>query len=255
MLTQVFHLGHPTLEQIGTLIPFSTSRAPDFTIPLHLICDYGDCDWVNCQCYCPMERTGPNSGSESVAVFSGVNCSDREVLMAIKKFNLKHFESIMFLDYQTPVNTSTPNECDVTWRFQNQKEKSWRRYRDLKRFKIEFTDSYTYKVSEQKDVIPVLMHIVPDKPHWEKDIGGVEPSANKLIEPISIELTAANHDFGEKIVDLVEAYTGRSSSTLAEAGSSKKLRGSGVASRKKVSRKQGLCFQVPINLLKCIWTV
>ncbi|KAL7613599.1 uncharacterized protein LOC111898595 [Lactuca sativa] len=75
-----------------------------------------------------------------------VNCSDRGVLMAIKKFNLKHFKSIVFLDYQTPVNTSNPNECDVTWRFRNRKEKSWRRYRDFRRFRIGFTDSCTYKV-------------------------------------------------------------------------------------------------------------
>lgn len=75
-----------------------------------------------------------------------VNCSDRGVLMAIKKFNLKHFKSIVFLEYQPPVNGSNPNECDVSWRFRNRKEKSWRRYRDFRRFKIGYTDNCTYKV-------------------------------------------------------------------------------------------------------------
>lgn len=42
------------------------------------------------------------------------------------------------------------------------------------------------------------------------DIGGVEPSANGLIEPIEISIDT---DFGDGIADPVEAYTGRSSST------------------------------------------
>ncbi|KAJ0853202.1 hypothetical protein HanRHA438_Chr14g0648441 [Helianthus annuus] len=75
-----------------------------------------------------------------------VNCSDRGVLMAIKKFNLKRFKSIVFLDYQLPVNGSNANECDVSWRFRNRKEKSWRRYRDFRRFKIGYTDDCNYKV-------------------------------------------------------------------------------------------------------------
>ncbi|XP_071736531.1 uncharacterized protein [Rutidosis leptorrhynchoides] len=75
-----------------------------------------------------------------------VNCSDRGVLMAIKRFNMKHFKSIVFLEYQLPVNGSNPNECDVTWRFRNRKEKSWRRYRDFRRFTIGYTDTCGYKI-------------------------------------------------------------------------------------------------------------
>ncbi|GKA20965.1 hypothetical protein Tco_0700954 [Tanacetum coccineum] len=79
-----------------------------------------------------------------------VNCSDRGVLMAIKKFNLKHFKGIVFLEYQMPVDGVNPNECDVSWRFRNRKEKSWRRYRDFRRFKIGYTDDCGYKIVNAK---------------------------------------------------------------------------------------------------------
>ncbi|XP_075490286.1 uncharacterized protein LOC142528903 [Primulina tabacum] len=83
------------------------------------------------------------SGCGDVAV---VNCSDPRVLTAIQRFNLKTFKAIAFLEYQTPVNGSNPDECDVAWRFRNKKEKSWRKYRDFRRFKMGFTDDCAYKV-------------------------------------------------------------------------------------------------------------
>ncbi|KAI4317473.1 hypothetical protein L6164_025340 [Bauhinia variegata] len=75
-----------------------------------------------------------------------VNCSDPRVLIAVEKFNLKAFKSIAFFEYQTPVNGSKPNECDVAWKFRNKKEKSWRKYRDFRRFKLSIGDDCTYKV-------------------------------------------------------------------------------------------------------------
>ncbi|KAL3616365.1 hypothetical protein CASFOL_039755 [Castilleja foliolosa] len=83
------------------------------------------------------------SGCEDVSV---VNCSDPRVLIAIQRFNLRVFKAITFIDYQTPVNGSRPDECDVAWRFRNKKEKSWRRYRDFRRFKIGFKDDCSHKV-------------------------------------------------------------------------------------------------------------
>ncbi|OIT28824.1 PREDICTED: uncharacterized protein LOC109212172 [Nicotiana attenuata] len=83
------------------------------------------------------------SGCEDVTV---VNCSDPRILITIQRFNLKAFKSIAFLDYRTPVNGSKPTECDVAWRFRNKKERSWRKYRDFRRFKIGFTDDCSYKV-------------------------------------------------------------------------------------------------------------
>ncbi|KAJ9183142.1 hypothetical protein P3X46_007046 [Hevea brasiliensis] len=74
-----------------------------------------------------------SSGCEDLQV---VNCSDPRVLITVEKFNLKWFKSIVFLEYQTPVNGSKPNECDVAWRFRNKKEKSWRKYRDFRRFEF-----------------------------------------------------------------------------------------------------------------------
>lgn len=75
-----------------------------------------------------------------------VNCSDPRVLIAIERFNLRLFKSIVFLEYATPVNGSKPNECDVAWKFRNRKEKSWRKYRDFRRFRIGIGDDCTYKV-------------------------------------------------------------------------------------------------------------
>ncbi|XP_051131338.1 uncharacterized protein LOC127251617 [Andrographis paniculata] len=83
----------------------------------------------------------PSCGDSSV-----INCSDPGVLIAIQKFNLRVFKAITYLDYQPPVTGSTPDECDVSWRFRNKKEKSWRRYRDFRRFKMGFTDDCVYKV-------------------------------------------------------------------------------------------------------------
>lgn len=75
-----------------------------------------------------------------------VNCSDPRVLIAIQRFNLRIFKSIVFLEYAAPVNGSKPNECDVAWKFRNRKEKSWRKYRDFRRFRIGFRDDCAYKV-------------------------------------------------------------------------------------------------------------
>ncbi|XP_073304257.1 uncharacterized protein [Primulina huaijiensis] len=89
------------------------------------------------------ETVAFKSGCEGVAV---VNCSDPRVLTAIQRFNLKTYKVIAFLEYQTPVNGSNPDECDVAWRFRNKKEKSWRKYRDFRRFKMGFVDDCAYKV-------------------------------------------------------------------------------------------------------------
>lgn len=79
-----------------------------------------------------------------------VNCSDPRVLFAIEKFNLRTFKSIVFLVYAPPVNGSRPDECDVAWRYRNKKEKSWRRYRDFRRFRIGYGENCTYKVVNAK---------------------------------------------------------------------------------------------------------
>ncbi|KAJ8770116.1 hypothetical protein K2173_011211 [Erythroxylum novogranatense] len=84
-----------------------------------------------------------SSGCEHLQL---VNCSDPMVLITVEKFNLKLFKSIVFLDYQNPVNGSKPDECDVTWRFRNKKEKSWRKYRDFRRFRFGTGENCTYKV-------------------------------------------------------------------------------------------------------------
>lgn len=67
-----------------------------------------------------------------------VNCSDPRVLAAVKAFNAKAFfrKSIVFLSYEAPVPGPKPGECDVAWRFRNRREKSWRRYRDYRRFAL-----------------------------------------------------------------------------------------------------------------------
>ncbi|CAH9072177.1 unnamed protein product [Cuscuta europaea] len=76
-----------------------------------------------------------------------INCSDPRVLVTIQRFNMKRFKSLAIFDYQTPVNGSQPDECDVAWRFRNKREKSWRKYRDFRRFKIGFSTNCRYKVA------------------------------------------------------------------------------------------------------------
>ncbi|TKW36052.1 hypothetical protein SEVIR_2G414900v4 [Setaria viridis] len=67
-----------------------------------------------------------------------LNCSDPRVLAAVKAFNAKAFfrKSIVFLSYEAPVPGPKPGQCDVAWRFRNRREKSWRRYRDYRRFSL-----------------------------------------------------------------------------------------------------------------------
>lgn len=84
-----------------------------------------------------------SSGCDDLKV---VNCSDPRVRIVVERFNLKWFKSVVFFDYQTPVNGSKPDECDVAWRFRNKKEKSWRKYRDFRRFKFEIGENCTYKI-------------------------------------------------------------------------------------------------------------
>nr|GMD70905.1 uncharacterized protein LOC109148839 [Ipomoea batatas] len=76
-----------------------------------------------------------------------INCSDPRVMFTIERFNFKRFKSIVFLDYQTPVNGSRPDECDVAWRYRNKREKSWRKYRDFRRFRIGYSSNCSYKVT------------------------------------------------------------------------------------------------------------
>lgn len=87
-----------------------------------------------------------------IALFAGTNCTDDlearpidcaadpRMLPAVRAFNQRIFKSIVFLDYQTPAPGGRPNECDVAWRFRNKKEKSWRRYRDFRRFSLVLAD-------------------------------------------------------------------------------------------------------------------
>lgn len=76
-----------------------------------------------------------------------LNCSDPRVLAAIQRFNTRIFHrSIIFLSYETPVSGSAPWECDAAWRFRNHREKSWRRYKDYRRFRLAPADNCTYEV-------------------------------------------------------------------------------------------------------------
>ncbi|KAK9692427.1 hypothetical protein RND81_09G263500 [Saponaria officinalis] len=77
---------------------------------------------------------------------TSVNCSDPRVLFAIQRFNLKVFKNIIFLDYSTPLNGSKPNQCDVAWKFRNRKDRSWRKFRDFRRFRIGLSDDCAFKV-------------------------------------------------------------------------------------------------------------
>ncbi|ERN20452.1 uncharacterized protein LOC18448868 [Amborella trichopoda] len=75
-----------------------------------------------------------------------INCSNPSVRVTIERFNLKVFSGINFFDYQTPVRGSKPDECDVAWRFRSKKEKSWRKYRDFRRFRLRVQENCRFEV-------------------------------------------------------------------------------------------------------------
>jgi len=76
--------------------------------------------------------------SVASAAAAGNRTWDPRVLAAVKAFNARAFfrKSIVFLSYETPVPGPKPGQCDVAWRFRNRREKSWRRYRDYRRFSL-----------------------------------------------------------------------------------------------------------------------
>lgn len=75
-----------------------------------------------------------------------INCSDPGVLAAIVSHNLKNFSNLNFYAYQTPVRGAQEDECDVSWRFRAKKEKSWRMYRDFRRFSLRLDKFCNYTV-------------------------------------------------------------------------------------------------------------
>ncbi|KAK9123348.1 hypothetical protein Sjap_012950 [Stephania japonica] len=94
-----------------------------------------------------IERVVDSSSLAASCEENVVNCSDPRALAAIERFNLRRFRTIAFLEYQQPVNGSRANECDVAWRFRNKKEKSWRKYRDFRRFRLDVGENCSYVVT------------------------------------------------------------------------------------------------------------
>ncbi|MQL77145.1 hypothetical protein Taro_009544 [Colocasia esculenta] len=76
-----------------------------------------------------------------------LNCSHPAILAAIRTFNAKLFKSLVFLAYEIPVAGSKPDRCDVAWLFRNRKEKSWRKYRDYRWFRLAPADNCSFKVT------------------------------------------------------------------------------------------------------------
>ncbi|MCO5560019.1 hypothetical protein L7F22_013625 [Adiantum nelumboides] len=65
-----------------------------------------------------------------------INCSDPVVLTTIVSYNLQQLPDLNFFSYQVPVQGLGDDECDVAWKFRAKKEKSWRMYRDFRRFTL-----------------------------------------------------------------------------------------------------------------------
>lgn len=65
-----------------------------------------------------------------------INCSDPAILTTIVNYNLHQFPDLNFYSYQIPVKGLGDDECDVAWKFRSKKEKSWRMYRDFRRFTL-----------------------------------------------------------------------------------------------------------------------
>ncbi|KAJ6846727.1 uncharacterized protein M6B38_282970 [Iris pallida] len=88
------------------------------------------------------------SSSSNSSSSSSLNCSDPAVLAAIRTFNAKVFrKSITILAYDSPpVPGPRPDQCDASWRYRSRKEKSRRRYRDYRRFRLARADNCSYAV-------------------------------------------------------------------------------------------------------------
>lgn len=67
-----------------------------------------------------------------------INCSHPGVLAAIVSYNMQHLHNLDFFAYLTPMRGEEENQCDVAWRFRARREKSWRMYRDFRRFALTF---------------------------------------------------------------------------------------------------------------------
>lgn len=72
---------------------------------------------------------------------TNINCSHPGVLAAIVSYNLQHLRNLDFFAYLTPVRGGEEDQCDVTWRFRAKREKSWRMYRDFRRFSLQFNQA------------------------------------------------------------------------------------------------------------------
>ncbi|EHA8586228.1 hypothetical protein COCNU_scaffold000110G000060 [Cocos nucifera] len=96
----------------------------------------------------PPVASAPAAAAAACDPDAPLNCSDPRILTAIRRFNsrVSFRRSIIFLGYEIPIAGSKPNECDAAWRFRNRKEKSWRRYRDYRRFRLAPADNCTFEV-------------------------------------------------------------------------------------------------------------
>ncbi|XP_020693082.1 uncharacterized protein LOC110107227 [Dendrobium catenatum] len=66
---------------------------------------------------------------------------------SLASHHLQDLSQIHYLHFiRHPVNGSNPDECDAAWRFRNRLEKSWRCYRDYRRFHLAPAENCTFDV-------------------------------------------------------------------------------------------------------------
>ncbi|KAK8962688.1 hypothetical protein KSP40_PGU014071 [Platanthera guangdongensis] len=141
-----FQSSRAITKSLSDTLPNSTFATDDSLLPT------GE-DFASSPLSSPTAASASESIYNSSVVFpicdpsSPMNCSNPAVLAAIKRFNSKTFrKSIVFISYDTPVPGPNPDECDDAWRFRNRREKSWRRYRDYRRFRLAPSDNCTFEV-------------------------------------------------------------------------------------------------------------
>ncbi|KAH7387348.1 hypothetical protein KP509_16G018400 [Ceratopteris richardii] len=103
-----------------------------------------------------------------------IHCSDPAVLNAIINYNLEHFPDLSFFSYYPAVKGPSDDQCDAAWKFRAKKEKSWRMYKDFRRFTLTVSEACNVSVVDTGGwhFGKYAKHLIPRKrgsPHGSED--------------------------------------------------------------------------------------
>ncbi|KAH7315497.1 hypothetical protein KP509_21G051800 [Ceratopteris richardii] len=125
-----------------------------------------------------------------------INCSDPAVLNAIINYNLEHFPDLSFFSYYPAVKGPSDDQCDAAWKFRAKKEKSWRMYKDFRRFTLTVSEACNVSVVDAggwhsgkyaKHLIPRKRGSRKSKRKFEAALASLEKNVTVMEEAEVIE--------------------------------------------------------------------